>query len=158
MKVTVVIIVSILALWVAMFFFRGFMSESGEAPGAVNDKLTKCPDKPNCVCSEISLANAAFVSPIELKSENTADAWLLLTMIINEQGGQIKIDAGDYLAATFTSAVFGFVDDLEARLDVEQGVIHLRSASRVGHSDFGVNRQRIELLKRRFSEKASALQ
>ena len=158
MKITVIIIVLILALLVAMFFVRGFMSRSGEAPGLVNGQLTKCPDKPNCVCSEISSAQSAFVSPIELESVNVADVWLLLTTTINEQGGQIQIETGDYLAATFTSTVFGFVDDLEARMDVEQGVIHLRSASRVGHSDFGANRQRIELLKRRFSEKASALQ
>jgi uncharacterized protein (DUF1499 family) len=50
-----------------------------------------------------------------------------------------------YLHATFASPLFGFVDDLEARRKGE--IIHVRSASRVGHSDFGANRRRIERIR-----------
>lgn len=155
MKITIIIIVLILALMTTVFFVRGFMSRSGEVPGLLKGQLAACPDKPNCVCSELSSTDAAFVSPIELNAESAVDEWLLLKATINKQGGKIQIEKDDYLAATFTSAVFGFVDDLEVRLDVGQGVIHFRSASRVGHSDFGKNRQRIELLKRRYSESVS---
>jgi uncharacterized protein (DUF1499 family) len=56
------------------------------------------------------------------------------------------LSTGDYLAATFRTPLLGFIDDLEARLDREAGVIQLRSASRVGHSDLGANRKRIERL------------
>jgi uncharacterized protein (DUF1499 family) len=59
-------------------------------------------------------------------------------------GGKIITDDGGYLHATFTSRIFRFVDDLELRLDGENGIIHLRSASRTGYSDFGVNRKRAE--------------
>ena len=65
-------------------------------------------------------------------------------------GGSIQAEKTDYLAATFTSSIFRFVDDLEIRIDTGQEMIHLRSASRVGHSDGGVNRKRVELLKNSF--------
>ena len=54
-----------------------------------------------------------------------------------------------YIHAEFTSLVFRFVDDLELLLDSEAGVIHVRSASRVGRSDLGANRRRVEDLRRR---------
>ena len=51
------------------------------------------------------------------------------------------------LHAEATSLVLSFVDDIDAILDAEAGLIHIRSASRLGHSDFGVNRKRIEKLR-----------
>jgi len=97
----------------------------------------------------------SYISPITLPLDNLAKSKAILVAAIVEQGGQIQAENDDYLAATFTSAFFGFVDDLEARLDVSKGVLHIRSASRVGHSDFGINRKRVELLKRRFTESLS---
>jgi len=49
--------------------------------------------------------------------------------------------------------LFGFVDDLEIRIDAEVSVIHLRSASRVGKSDLGANRKRVEMIKKSYREK-----
>jgi uncharacterized protein (DUF1499 family) len=54
---------------------------------------------------------------------------------------------------TFASALFGFVDDLEIRIDAEVGSIHLRSASRVGKSDLGANRKRVEIIQKLYREK-----
>jgi uncharacterized protein (DUF1499 family) len=73
-----------------------------------------------------------------------------LKTIIGELGGRIQVENADYLAATFTSTVFRFVDDLELRIDRDQKTIHLRSASRVGRSDLGANRKRVEHLKNSF--------
>jgi uncharacterized protein (DUF1499 family) len=67
---------------------------------------------------------------------------------IREMGGNVQVEHDNYLAATFASSIFGFVDDLEIRVDSEQKTIHLRSASRVGHGDGGVNRKRIERLRK----------
>jgi len=80
------------------------------------------------------------VPPIALND----GAWARLNHVISEQGGVIDQDDGHYLHATFTSSLFRFVDDVELRLDSAAGVIQIRSASRAGRSDFGVNRQRIE--------------
>ncbi len=62
------------------------------------------------------------------------------------------MEQGDdrYLWATFRSRVFRFVDDLELRLDEAGGVIHVRSAARLGYADFGVNRKRVVALRNRF--------
>ena len=73
-----------------------------------------------------------------------------LKTVIREIGGSIQVEKADYLAATFTSSIFRFVDDLEIRIDTGQQLIHLRSASRVGRSDGGVNHKRLEYLKNSF--------
>jgi uncharacterized protein (DUF1499 family) len=78
-------------------------------------------------------------------------AWLNLRQAVQDIGGEIAEDNGDYLWATFTTKVFRFVDDLECRMDTTRHVIHVRSASRIGHWDFGVNRRRVERLRLRFS-------
>jgi uncharacterized protein (DUF1499 family) len=64
-----------------------------------------------------------------------------------ELGGYIKNEQANYLASTFASTLFGFIDDVEIRIDAKQGLVHLRSASRVGYSDLGVNRKRVVALK-----------
>jgi uncharacterized protein (DUF1499 family) len=62
------------------------------------------------------------------------------------------VDEPTYLRATFRSRLFGYEDDVEFRLDIAAGVVHVRSASRVGHSDFGANRKRVEALRREYVE------
>jgi uncharacterized protein (DUF1499 family) len=57
---------------------------------------------------------------------------------------------GSYVHAECHSRIFRFVDDVEFLLDRAAGVIHVRSASRAGHSDLGVNRARVEALRRAF--------
>ncbi len=52
-----------------------------------------------------------------------------------------------YLAATFSSSFFGFIDDVEFRVDTQNQLIHIRSAARLGYSDFGVNKKRVNNLK-----------
>jgi uncharacterized protein (DUF1499 family) len=58
----------------------------------------------------------------------------------------------NYLYAEFTSAIMGFVDDVEFYLDEGAKVIHVRSASRLGQSDLGVNRKRIETIRTKLKE------
>ena len=72
--------------------------------------------------------------------------------IILEMGGKIRSEQAEYIAATFRSPLFGFVDDLEIRIDPEASLIQLRSASRVGHGDFGANQKRVEQFQKLFSE------
>ena len=76
-----------------------------------------------------------------------------LVQIIEELGGEVAVSNDEYIAATFSSALFGFVDDVEYRLEPSQKRIQLRSASRVGHSDMGVNRKRAEAITRSFQQK-----
>ena len=125
------------------------MSRSGEAIGLIEGRLAKCPDKPNCVCSEFTTDTSHFIEPIIISQGGIEVTLSSLKDGISEMGGSIQVEHDNYLAATFTSSIFGFVDDLEIRIDGEQKTIHLRSASRVGRGDGGVNRKRIERLKKR---------
>lgn len=125
---------------------------SGQAPrtALVNGKLRPCPGTPNCVSSE-SPEDASGIAPLGF-SGNPDDAWARAQRAVAETGGRIHAIDGNHLWATYTSRFFRFVDDLELRLDQENGVIHVRSASRVGYSDLGVNRKRVEMLRERFEQ------
>jgi uncharacterized protein (DUF1499 family) len=77
-------------------------------------------------------------------------AWKKLSRTVRDAGGTIREDTGTYLWATFQTRLFRFVDDTEFRMVAAEGVIHVRSASRVGYWDLGVNRKRVERLRARF--------
>ncbi len=143
------IIASLVALAVIALFVVARVSQSGEAPGIADGRLAPCPGTPNCVCSEFAADQAHFIAPFELPAESAATALARLRAAIVEQGGTIRAQGADYLAATYTSPLFGFVDDLEIRVDLEAGLVHVRSASRVGHGDLGANRKRVEQLRQR---------
>ena len=130
------------------------MSQSDEANGLVGDRLTQCPDTPNCVCSEFKQDAVHSIDPLVISAGDAAQIMVRLKTIIREMGGSIHAEKADYLAATFTSSIFRFVDDLEIRIDSGQKMVHLRSASRVGHGDGGVNRNRVERLKNLFHSSA----
>ena len=150
MKVILIIIIASILLAIAALSVLGYMSQSGRANGLVEGRLTQCPDTPNCVCSEFAADAAHYIGPLVISSDDTAQIMGRLKSIIREMGGSIEQERDNYLAATFTSAIFRFVDDLEIRIDLENNLIHLRSASRVGRSDGGVNRQRIDRVKKSY--------
>lgn len=109
--------------------------------------LSDCPDSPNCVSTSSSRPENK-ISPTELR-EAASDAKRKLEILIQRMpGSQITESTEHYLRAEFRSRILGFVDDLEILIDEEQQLIFMRSASRVGHSDLGVNRKRCEELRR----------
>ncbi len=75
-------------------------------------------------------------------------AWSAVHGVLSTLPGvHIVTDSADYLHAECESTVFGFVDDVELHLRSVEGVIAVRSASRLGYSDLGVNRRRVERLR-----------
>ena len=126
------------------------MSQSGEANGLVEGRLTQCPTTPNCVCSEFMPDAVHYIEPLVISAGDAVPILVRLKTIVREMGGSIQSEKADYFAATFTSSIFRFVDDLEIRIDTGQKMIHMRSASRVGRGDGGVNRKRVERLKNLF--------
>ena len=156
MKILEIIIIVIavgVVLFVVYLAYQAQISRSGTVAGVIDGKLSACPDKPNCVCSEYPEHSAHAIEPIAMRDLSAALVLQKLKNIIEAQGGKIATTREDYVAATFASALFGFVDDLEIRIDAEVGVIHLRSASRVGKSDLGANRKRVEMIKKLYREK-----
>jgi uncharacterized protein (DUF1499 family) len=146
----VIIIAAIALLVLVALFILGYRSQSGEAFGLVEGRLKPCPDTPNCVSSEPVTDPSRLVEALEYSQDQAAQVMPRLKTIIRDMGGIIQVEQADYLAASFTSPIFRFVDDLEARVDSAQNIIHLRSASRVGRKDFGVNRKRVEHLGKAF--------
>ncbi len=130
----------------------GFWPAPPEKAGLENGKLRPCPGTPNCVCSEYP-GSPAWIEPLDAGKQSRNEALAALKTVLGEMGGELKKDDGDYLAATFTVPLFGFTDDVEFRFDNDASAIQVRSASRLGFSDLGVNRGRIEELRQRFAGK-----
>jgi uncharacterized protein (DUF1499 family) len=66
------------------------------------------------------------------------------------------VEQGNYLHVEMRSLMFRFVDDVEFSLAASAGLIHVRSASRVGYSDFGVNRKRVERIRAAFDSQPAS--
>ena len=116
---------------------------AGEPPqniGVQNGRLTPCPESPNCVSSFASASEPA-IDPIAASLEQIEGALLQLP------AANIVNASSDYLYAEFTSSIMGFVDDVEFLHDRASGLTHVRSASRLGYSDLGANRKRIESIR-----------
>jgi len=145
MKILFICIVGIALLIVAAGFVLGVKSKQSPPLGLVAGHLRPCPASPNCVTSEAAESDAEhYIKPLPARD---GKSWAKMASAIENLGGHIVVNDGQYLHATFTSSLFRYVDDVEARLDASERVIHLRSASRVGHSDLGANRKRIEFIR-----------
>jgi len=122
---------------------------SGQRPtniGIHNGQLSLCPSSPNCVSSDDSDKDH-FVEPFPITALDDTTWKKVKDIVLNMPRTRIITETSDYLHAECHSAVFGFVDDVELHLRKADGIIAVRSASRLGHSDFGVNRKRIEALR-----------
>lgn len=120
-----------------------------EGLGVVDGKLTPCPRSPNCVSSQSQDADH-HVKPFEYDGSLIQAKQRLLEVIEAMDRVRITTVEDDYVHAEFTSRVFRFVDDVEFYFDRDHKVIHMRSASRVGYSDLGANRKRVEKIRQAF--------
>ncbi|HEY9629959.1 MAG TPA: DUF1499 domain-containing protein [Coleofasciculaceae cyanobacterium] len=132
---------------------KSLFSFSGKRPtdlGVKAGRLASCPDSPNCVNSQSPQSDSEHqIAAIAYKSPATALSHLK-SVIESMDRTQIISATDDYLYAEFTSGLMGFVDDVEFYLDSGAGVLQVRSASRLGKSDLGVNRKRIEEIRSKF--------
>lgn len=109
--------------------------------GYQNGQLKKCPAKPNCVVSFYSDDKEHFIEPVQIDYFPVEE----IKKIIKDQSGEVIEIEEYYIHALFESKIFGFVDDVE--FFYLKNVLYFRSASRVGYSDLGVNRKRVEFIK-----------
>ena len=151
-KNILITLLSLIILIVIAFMLLGYRSRSGAPKGLLEGKLTECPDKPNCACSEYNGDTEHYIAPFIIP-DTAIDIRDILIETIQKTGGIIYTENEEYLAVAFSSPFFGFVDDLEVRYDYSKNEIHFRSASRVGSSDLGVNRKRVESIKALFLRK-----
>lgn len=117
--------------------------------GVHEGRLADAPSSPNCVSTQTS-ERSHWIAPISF--EGTSDAAMnTIVNVVRGMTGSTVIEQDDlYLYAEFRSPIFRFVDDVEFLIEPESGRIHFRSASRVGHSDLGANRNRMESFRTQF--------
>ena len=125
------------------------ISCTGNGPenlGVIGSRLAPCPSSPNCVSSDEEEADQ-HVKPFLINGPQ-APAWKAAMEVVFELPRTLIVkETPSYLHAECRSALFGFIDDLELSLRTAEGIIAVRSASRAGYSDLGVNRRRIETLR-----------
>jgi len=119
---------------------------SGRRPndlGVRNGLLKSAPPSPNAVSSQAAGGHHQ-IAPLRYNGTSEPAMAALKSIIESTQRTSIVEERADYLYAEFTSKLIGYVDDVEFYFPPNEPVIHVRSASRLGYSDFGVNRKRIE--------------
>lgn len=150
----------LIAVIILVVFAGGYLatksaiSEPPSNMGPTDGKLALCPTSPNCVCSQDEAADK-LIDPLAFDGDAGAAMERLREVVLAMPRTTIVIDDGDYLHAEFRSAIFRFVDDVEFLADADAGVIHVRSASRIGRSDLGVNRKRVEAIRTAFTNAAA---
>jgi len=142
LKVAIALLILILLLF-AYFFYQGKVSATKAPPLLSGNTLSVCGSKPNCVSSLQDSTDDHYIEPIELGT--TEDKANKVVTVIESLGGEVTSSDGKLIQATFTSGIFRFVDDVQVSIDADK--LQVRSSSRVGHSDLGANRKRIELLR-----------
>jgi len=141
LKLLVVVVLGVPVMFVGMGVYSHFKTP---VTGLQDGKLQGCPGSPNCVCSEsFCKAGAEYIDGLAFKNSSVSR----LENAVLSMGGNVIEKTQDYLYTTYSSSLLRFVDDVEFRFDQQTQVWQVRSASRVGHSDLGVNRKRIESLR-----------
>lgn len=151
-----------IALAIGVFVLIGFVAlmvvlsvMSRQAPdnlGVKDGKLAVCPETPNCVSSQAP-DDVHRVEPLRFGNPSRpqytpGEAWASLVRVVSGLRGAHVVEATEsYMHVECSSAIFRFVDDVEFVLDEENQAIHVRSASRVGRSDMGANRARVEAIR-----------
>jgi len=129
-------------------------------PGNTKDpstvtELEACPSSPNCVCS-CQPDDSHFIAPIQIDGDPDG-AWETLQNVLAEDRSiEVTATTDRYIRAVATTTILRFKDDVEFLLDRGAGRIEMRSASRVGYSDLGKNRKRMETVRGRMVDAGAA--
>lgn len=124
---------------------------SGKPPpnlGIHDGRLSACPNKPNCVSSQSS-DPSHYIEPLNFDVPAATVQRLLLQLLPQMEGAMLVTAESFYVRAEFTTPLMKYVDDVEFQFDPLSNIVHVRSASRLGYSDLGVNRRRVEDIRAR---------
>lgn len=155
MKIVKPILTANICVVLSLFFSA--CSSSPKTSDIRDGRLDSCPGTPNCIQSEFPEENDHYFAPIDIayyfSDSQVTNLTTLITDVLNtieSIDGRIIQQDQTYIHATFTSKIMRYVDDFEIRIDQKEKKLHLRSTSRVGYSDMGVNRKRAEQFKSEF--------
>ena len=148
MKTFFGILFLVILLFGGSMFWQALKSRSSVGNTGLEQGLLKaCSDKPNCVSSLSNPDKKSFIEP--LRADNIEVVWDNLQMGLPDLGLKPVTAQENYIHATAQTPLLKFVDDVEFLLDREKGLIHVKSESRVGYSDMGANRKRVEAIRKK---------
>jgi len=107
-------------------------------------RLSRCSSKPNCVCSLYKDDESHFIEPLQVSSNPINK----VVKVLRDIGLDIKTLEDDYIHAIATTKIMRFKDDVEVQYFAKDKMLHFKSSSRVGYSDLGANKKRIESIVR----------
>ena len=140
---------ALLALAFLVFRGMGWFTRPPANLGVSEGRLAACPDRPNCVSSQDESSEHGIL-PLSF-SEAPEQAWQRLRTVLDGMPqATLVTEQPEYLHYEFRTPLMGYVDDVEFLRDDRQNVIHFRSASRLGYSDLGTNRRRMEQIRTQF--------
>ena len=120
--------------------------------GVTDGRLAPAKRSPNCVSSQADLADPEhYIPPLKFSGPPVEAMATLRDVVSGNPRAAIVAQDGNYLYAEYKSKLLGFVDDVEFLVSEKEGVIHVRSASRLGRRDYGVNRARVESIRSRLA-------
>lgn len=138
---------TVIAGFFSILFFIQCTGTRPDNLGIRSGKLNDCPKTPNCISSFADTNDKEHYRNAEPYKKPTADALSVLKQrILDTPRTKIIKEENNYLYVEFTSLLMRYVDDVEFYFDEKTKLLHFRSASRLGKSDLGVNRKRIETL------------
>jgi uncharacterized protein (DUF1499 family) len=126
---------------------------SGKRPsglGVQNGQLKPAPSTPNCVSSQAT-TEYHQIAPFAVQGDPQAAFERVKAVVTAMPAAKIIESKPGYFYAEYTTKLMGYVDDVEFYLDEKSGAIHVRSASRLGIKDLGVNRKRVEAIRAAYS-------
>lgn len=133
-----------------LLFGLGCAGNSIDPARSSPGRLAPCPSSPNCVCSD-SRSGTHAIAPLAI-AENSDETWAAVARAVASLPRCTVVRRTDLeIHAECRSRIFGFVDDLDLQRRAEAGTVAVRSASRLGHGDLGVNRRRVEDLRSRLA-------
>ena len=159
MKVLGFVTLFVLAVAIALVLAGQMGLLKGHMPaglGVHNGRLKPPAETPNSVSSQAGLypdnpqKNYAEIAPFNFAGNGQAAFNKLVGVVQRTHRCMVVDQKADYLYAQCSTALLHFTDDIEFWLDAKDGVIHTRSASRLGQSDLGVNRARVEKIRAQF--------
>jgi uncharacterized protein (DUF1499 family) len=136
--------------FLAAFLFLGC---AGKRPKVVGEGvLGECPQTPNCVSSLADTSDTIHaIAPLRYEGDKEQAMAKLITILDSLPRTMICAQTNKYLYVEFTSLIWRFVDDVEFVFDEANKLINFRSASRLGKGDFGVNRARMEKIRKLYN-------
>ena len=140
---------TLLFLLIVSVLTRTFPPSKPETVGLRDNSLQNCGSKPNCVCS-LQKDSTHGIAPFQIRENVNSSMEKLSKIIRSMNGARIISNRENYLYAEFKTSFFGFIDDVEFHANESANQIEVRSASRLGYSDLGLNRSRVESIRERY--------